>query len=271
MIVVDSSFQYQGPDGSYSTIDNVSPTSNDCACPGKDGKLYDLKPLESKDKNPSFTVDGTKYKGFSYSYNPCHPLKGPETSRCQLDDRVAICQWVPNTKGSLDTYKPIGHQEGLKCDYDEKTETPIVEYKILSSNEFRKSTVRLKCAEGNRDEAIFEILDEDNWIFQLTHFWDVCPSHSIPATTIAAAAGGVVVAVTGLLCLVRYFRKKRNGNNDNDERQRLLGNGGGDQHANEIHNPIEELNPENRSRPTPIGSSRTKTDANVIRSAFNWF
>jgi len=99
----------------------------------------------------------------------------------------------------------------------------------------------------------------------------LCPCPGIPATTIAAAAGGVVVAVTGLLCLVRYFRKKRNGNNDNDERQRLLGNGGGDQHANEIHNPIEELNPENRSRPTPIGSSRTKTDANVIRSAFNWF
>lgn len=80
---------------------------------------------------------------------------------------------------------------------------------------------------------------------------------------VSAAVVSVVVAVTGLACLVRYFRKKRNENNDNGEQ--LLRNG------NVIHNPIEELNREIGSRPTPIGSSHTKADVNVIRSAFNWF
>lgn len=82
---------------------------------------------------------------------------------------------------------------------------------------------------------------------------------------VSAAVVSVVVAVTGLACLVRYFRKKRNENNDNGEREQLLRNG------NVIHNPIEELNREIGSRPTPIGSSHTKADVNVIRSAFNGF
>lgn len=272
MIVVDSSFQYQGPDGIYSTTENISPTRNVCACPDKDGKLYNLEPLGFKNETPSFTAKGTTYKGYSYSYNPCHPFKkGPETSGCQLKARVAICKWVPNTKESPHNYIPIGHQDGFKCGYDEKTKTPTVEYQICSPSEYRKSTVRLKCAEGNSDQTSFQITDEDNWIFELTHFWDVCPSHSNLAITIAAAAVSGVVAATGLLWLVRHYCKKPNQNNDIGERRRLLDNGGGDQHADVIHNPIEELNPENRSRPTPIGSSRTKADVNVIRSALNFF
>ena len=94
----------------------------------------------------------------------------------------------------------------------------------------------------------------------------MCPCPGNPAITIAAAAVSGVVAVTGLLWLVRLFRKKRNQNNDIGERQHLLDNGGGDQHTDAIDNPIEELNPENRSRLTPIGSSHTKADVNVIRS-----
>ena len=54
IIVVDSSFQYQGPDGSYSTTDNVSQTSNVCACSDKEGNLYNLEPLGSKDETPRF-------------------------------------------------------------------------------------------------------------------------------------------------------------------------------------------------------------------------
>ena len=99
----------------------------------------------------------------------------------------------------------------------------------------------------------------------------MCPCPGNLAITIAAAAVSGVVAGNGLLWLVRHYRKKPNQNNDNGEGQHLLDNGGGDQHANVIHNPIEELNSENRSRPTPIGSSRTKADVNVIRSALNFF
>lgn len=34
----------------------------------------------------------------------------------------------------------------------------------FSCSEYRKSTVRLKCAEGNSDQTSFQITDEDNWV-----------------------------------------------------------------------------------------------------------
>ena len=56
--MLHSSYQYQSPGGSYSVIqDNFSPMSypRHCACPDKDGKLYNLEPLGSKDKkHPRF-------------------------------------------------------------------------------------------------------------------------------------------------------------------------------------------------------------------------
>ena len=63
-----------------------------------------------------------------------------------------------------------------------------------------------------------------------------------------------------------YCKKTRNANKNNDERQRMLRNAEGDQQAYVIHNAIEELDPANRSRPSPTGSSHAKPDINVIRS-----
>ena len=54
MIVVDYSFQSQGPNGSYSTIDDVSPMSNSCVCPDREGKLYNFEPLGFKNETPGF-------------------------------------------------------------------------------------------------------------------------------------------------------------------------------------------------------------------------
>ena len=83
---------------------------------------------------------------------------------------------------------------------------------------------------------------------------------------VAGSVGGGVIGLIFLICVVRYCKKNRNANNNNDERQRILRDPEDDPQANVIHNPIEGLNPVNRSGPSPIGSSHVKPDVNVIRS-----
>jgi len=104
-------------------------------------------------------------------------------------------------------------------------------------------------------------------IFELTHFWEACPTKSPPhpepsnspgVPVIVASAAGGFFALIWLIYAVRYCTKERNGNNDDGERQPILGN--------EIHNPIEGLDPANRSRPSPSGLSHAKADVNVIGS-----
>ena len=80
----------------------------------------------------------------------------------------------------------------------------------------------------------------------------------IVETTVGAVAG--VFTFIGLIYVaVRYWNK----NNDAGEREPLLR----DAAADVVHNPIGQSNPANPSRPSPIGSSHTKADVNVIGSA----
>ena len=87
----------------------------------------------------------------------------------------------------------------------------------------------------------------------------MCLGPGVPVI-VASAAGGFF-ALIGLIYAVRYCKKERNGNNDDGERQPIIGN--------EIHNPIAELDPANRSRPSPSGSSHAKADVNVIGSVYS--
>ena len=93
----------------------------------------------------------------------------------------------------------------------------------------------------------------------------MCLGDAIRVIVPVASVLGVAVFVIVSFFIWRYVIK-RNGNNDNDpgndEERDLLGYGAGVQHADVIHNQIEEWNPANRRRPTPIGAS----DVNVNRS-----
>ncbi|XP_078372385.1 uncharacterized protein LOC144656032 isoform X2 [Oculina patagonica] len=290
--ILHSSFQYQGPDGNYASIasyfaNSGKPGPSLCACLIREGgrvRIYNLEPLQSTDVHrPRFTVNGTIYKGYSFSYNPCSPFKlGPRKSGCRND--VAICRWVPNPK----IYQIIGNQKGATCEMESETKTPIVVYKVHSpSSPFwnRTSTVRLKCDEGTKDHATFEILDEDNMIFQLSYFWDDCPlkqgtlepaeplNHPAVTTIVVGAVAGVGIFFIVLFLVWRYVKNQNQDNNnngeghDNDEGRPILGNGGGAgaHHPNIFHNLFEEWNTANQARPRPIGSSYTRADANVIR------
>ena len=96
----------------------------------------------------------------------------------------------------------------------------------------------------------------------------MCLGPGVPPRVVAGSVvGGIVGLALFIYVGVRYCKKNRNANNNNDERQRMLRNNPGDDpQANVIHNPIEGLNPANRSGPSPIGSSHAKPDVNVIRS-----
>jgi len=143
------------------------PSPNNCACHNQGGEIYNLAPLQNTDGTPSFTVNSTKYPGHSYSYNPCSSFKlGPKDGGCQKD--VAICWWVPN--GLPETYDTIGNQDKARC-VEFKSDIPSLVYRTAGEFKHKKATVKLKCDERKKekDEAVFEILYEDYWIFQLTH------------------------------------------------------------------------------------------------------
>ncbi|XP_078372376.1 uncharacterized protein LOC144656029 isoform X2 [Oculina patagonica] len=280
---IRTSLQYgdEGPDGNYSAIANYSafmkPSPNNCACHDRDGRIYNLAPLQNTDGTASLTAKSKKYPGYSYAYNPCTSFKlGPKDGGCQKD--VAICWYVP--KGSPDTFKTIGNQGRAMCRLDKESKIPILVY---HSREFRyrKATVIHKCDKRRiqKDEAIFEIIDEDEWKFQLTHLCacgDGCPINPVkPATSesdvtatpdssdpmrvgapVAASAGTAVFVLVVLL--VVWLARRRHNNNDINENQRLLGNNAVDQ----VHNQIQEI-PAGPSQPLPISPSPGKADVNV--------
>ncbi|CAH3035507.1 unnamed protein product, partial [Pocillopora meandrina] len=88
-----------------------------------------------------------------------------------------ICWWTPPV-----SYQTIGMQGRARCHMNKATKKPSLVYK---SRDFphKSATVTLKCAENkkSKDDAEFEVLDEDNWIFQLTHLCacgNGCPTKS---------------------------------------------------------------------------------------------
>ena len=89
----------------------------------------------------------------------------------------------------------------------------------------------------------------------------MCLGPGNPNILVGAVGGGIGLFVIGVLIFAfRYFLKKRNENNDNGEQRHLVRNDA------VIHNAFGELNPADRSRPLPIGSSHAKADVNVLRS-----
>ena len=60
VVSIHTSFQYggEGPDGSYSATANfsanVKPYPNNCACHDRDGRIYNLEPLQNTDGTARF-------------------------------------------------------------------------------------------------------------------------------------------------------------------------------------------------------------------------
>ena len=91
----------------------------------------------------------------------------------------------------------------------------------------------------------------------------LCPG--VPVIPVSAVGGSIALA--GFIYAVMYCKKKwKENNRNNEEQEPIVRNAAGDEQPNLIYNPIEELNPANRSGPLPIGATRPKADVNFIRN-----
>jgi len=64
-----------------------------------------------------------------------------------------------------ETYDTIGNQHKARC-VESKSDIPSLVYRTAGEFKYKPATVELKCDERKKekDEAVFEISDEDNWL-----------------------------------------------------------------------------------------------------------